>query len=451
MKTAGAERSKATASPTVRKPAAATPSPTALPESLLGVTASNLKDTSVEYWHVWTGQAGRLMAEMVDEFNRTNPWDVRVEATYVGNFDALNQQVLTAIQEGETPDLAVAFDYQASNWDAQEDITVGLEDYIHDPLWGWDEAEQADYLPVLWGQEDDEDKIIGFPIHRSGEMLYYNTSWAEELGFRTPPATVAQFRTQACAAARANQQDDDPQNDNTGGWIISTDPSTVTGWLYASGSPITRPDGNGYRLNTPEVEKTLRFLRELYEQGCAWLPEERHPEEAFARREGLFSAGSVLGIPFQQTAMSSSGSSDEWTVIPFPASGGEPAISIYGPSLVVLKSTPEKQLASWLLIQWLSSPGNQARWAQTTAAYPLRASALEQLQENTGLAPQWYTATDLLEYAHPEPNLRSWETVRWALSDAATQLFRWYFTLEQLPDTIKLLDQTAAELNNRSK
>lgn len=417
----------------------------------MGVETSDLKGTTVEYWHVWSGEAGQLMEEMVDEFNQTNPWGVRLEAAYIGNFDALNEQVLNAITEGEPPDLVVAFDYQASGWDAQDEITVGLEDYIYDPIWGWDEAEQADILPAFWQPEDRKEKIIGFPFQRSGELLYYNTTWANELGFRSPPATTAQFRTQACAAARANQGDDDPQNDSTGGWVISTDYSTVTGWLYAFGSPITRPDGNGYRLNTPEVEQALGFLRELYEQKCAWLPEDRSPEEAFARREGLFSAGSLMDIPFQQAALSSLDSDDEWTVIPFPASDGERAISVYGPSMVILESTPEKQLASWLFIQWLTSTENQVRWAQTTAAYPLRASALEQLQVSTDLAPQWHAAVDMLEYAVPEPNLRSWETVRWALSDAATQLFRWYFTMEQLPDTVKLLDQTAAELNNRSR
>ena len=41
--------------------------------------------------------------------------------------------------------------------------------------------------------------------------------------------------------------------------------------------------------------------------------------------------------------------------------------------------------------------------------------------------------------------------MRWAVSDAATQLFRWYFTMEQLPDTVKLLDRTATELHNRSR
>jgi multiple sugar transport system substrate-binding protein len=446
----GDEQSKATVFPTASKPTP-TPSPTVSPESLLGIDPSDLKGTTVQYWHVWAGDAGRLTGKLVDEFNETNRWGVIVEATYVGNFDTLNEQILTAIPEGDTPDLSVAFDYQASAWDAQNDTTVDIAAYVSDPLFGWNEAEQADIYPFFWQPDIIEDKLIGVPVQRSGQFLYYNTTWAGELGFRSPPTTTTQFRTQACAAARANQQDDDPQNDMTGGWIISTDYSTISGWLYAFGSQITRPDGNGYRFNTPEVEEALGFLRELYEQGCAWLPEDQPSEDAFAHRGGLFSAGSIMGIPFQQAAFRNSDNDDVWTAIPFPASNNDLTVTVYGPSLVILESTPEEQLASWLFIQWLLSPENQARWVQATASYPLSASALEQLDKSATIAPQWITAVELLKYAHPEPSLSSWDTVRWAVSDAATQLFRWYFTMEQLPDTVQLLDHTAAELNKRSR
>jgi hypothetical protein len=36
--------------------------------------------------------------------------------------------------------------------------------------------------------------------------------------------------------------------------------------------------------------------------------------------------------------------------------------------------------------------------------------------------------------------------VRWALGDAATQLFRDYFTIDRVPDLVRLLDQTADDL-----
>lgn len=428
-----------------------TPPPTALPTSLIEVDPDELKGTIVQYWHVWSGEAGRLTASLVDEFNATNPWGVEVEATYAGSYDSMNEQVLLAMQEGKPPDLVVAFDHQALNWDAIDEITVDLRKYISDPIWGVSEEELADFYPIFWPPAASGEKQFGMPAQRSGQLLFYNTSWAEELGFRSAPTTTNQFKAQTCAAARANLNDNIPENDTTGGWVVSTDYSTVLGWLYAFGSPVIRPDGQGYRFNTPEVEDTLEFLRELYEQGCAWLSEDQSSEEAFAARRALFSTGSITSIPFQQEAFNRAGSGDDWTVIPFPGADGHLATTVYGPSYVVLESTPERQLASWLFTHWLLSPENQVRWVQATASYPLQASTLDHLDLPAAAAPQWSAAIDLLEHAQPEPGLRSWDSVRWAVSDAATQLFRWYFTMEQLPETVKLLDRTAAELQNRSR
>jgi len=87
---------------------------------------------------------------------------------------------------------------------------------------------------------------------------------------------------------------------------------------------------------------------------------------------------------------------------------------------------------------------------EATGTFPLRISTLEYLREfRPPLSSQWQAALDLLPAARSEPNYRSWNEVRWAVSDAATQLFRWYFTIDQLPATLKLLDRTAAELHKR--
>ena len=39
--------------------------------------------------------------------------------------------------------------------------------------------------------------------------------------------------------------------------------------------------------------------------------------------------------------------------------------------------------------------------------------------------------------------------MRWAVSDAATQLFRYYFTIDKVADLAELLDDTAADLHKR--
>ena len=419
-------------------------------ESTLDIEPEGLEGVEIQYLHAWSGEAGELTNELVQSFNNSNQWGITVEATAAANYNDIYDQVMLASDEGNTPNLVVAYDYQALNWDAEHEILVDLSTYVDDPAWGWSADEQSDFIPILWQQAAYEDRRIGIPAQANGQMLYYNTTWAQELGFRSPPSTVEQFKRQACAAANANQEDNIPDNNGTGGWIISTDYSTVMGWLEAFGSSITRSDGKGYRFNTPQVEDALGYLRGLYEDGCAWLTDNQVAEDDFANRRGLFAAGSTTGIPYQQAALQAAGSSDEWTVIPFPSAAGHPAIDVYGPSYVVLKSTPEEQLASWLFAKWLLSPENQARWVQATTSYPIRESAVENIDESGPLPAQWEAAVGLLDVGFPEPKYRSWDKVRWAVSDATTQLFRWYFTMDQLPDTVRLLDRTATELHNRA-
>jgi len=436
-----------TVSPTRRVPLAPTRTP--LATSDLGIDPDKLDGLQVQFWHAWSEDADGAVADLVSDFNSSNPWGIVVQAASLSSYDALEEQVAAVLEEGGAPDLISAFTYQASSW---QDVLVDLNEYIDDPEYGLDSEERADFFPVFWEQEGADGSRTSLPALRSGQALYYNESWAGELGFDAPPATPEEFEAQVCAAAQANLQDDDPDNDQTGGWIISSDYPAVLGWLHAYGSPVTRENGRGYQLDTDAVTGAFTFLRQLYEKGCAWLPENQLAEQEFAERRGLLAAGSLTGIPYQQSAMRRAGSWDQWTVIPFPSPTKSPTISVYGPSYMVLKSSPEVELAAWLFARWMSSPINQADLVAATSSFPLRASTLDYLiSYRPSISPQWKAATDLIPAARAEPDDPSWRDVRWALSDAVTQLFRWYFTMEQLPATVQLLDSTAAELYRLSR
>ena len=137
-------------------------------------------------------------------------------------------------------------------------------------------------------------------------------------------------------------------------------------------------------------------------------------------------------------------------MLPYPTPDGEAALPVYGPSFQVLESSAEEQLAAWLLVKYLLEPESQGRLAQAGALLPSDPAALAGLTTLTATYPQWEKAFSLLEYAVAEPNLSSWRTVRWAVSDAATQLFRYYFTIDKVSELAELLDDTAASLNRAS-
>ncbi len=423
---------------------------TAIPTSYLDVDPADLEGLKILFWHPFSAPEANTLATLVAEFNRQNAWGITVQAVSLGSYDRLAEQMSAALEEGELPHLILSYPHQALTWEASHQLLVPLDVYLDDPVWGLSPQDQSDFIPAFWEQEAVAGERLGLPAIRYAQVIYYNVTWARELGFPSPPVTPAQFELQACAAARFNNQDADRQNDSTGGYLLSSEYNSILGWLHAFGAEIVQPGGKGYRFDSLAVERAFAFLRQLYDKGCAQLAEGKTIEDEFATRRALFAPGSLAGIVRQEAVFADLGSTDEWTVIPFPSPVQRPGILTYGPSLQVLQSSPAEQLASWLLLKWLISPQSQARLAQAVQAYPTRRQSLDQLAGLTAVYPQWQQALDLLDSASPEPSLASWRIVRWAVSDAATQLTRYYFSIDQVPQLVRLLDETANALHQET-
>jgi ABC-type glycerol-3-phosphate transport system substrate-binding protein len=84
--------------------------------------------------------------------------------------------------------------------------------------------------------------------------------------------------------------------------------------------------------------------------------------------------GSTSGIPFYDKEVSGR---FKWGIANMPHSPNVPAQTVlYGGSMAVFKTTPEKQLAAWQFIKYFSSPEVTADWATSSGYMPVRKSAL---------------------------------------------------------------------------
>ncbi len=415
------------------------PTPTAEPVTLLGVEPDQLNGVPVQFWHGFSGARERLLIEWAETFNASNAFGITIEMV---NQENLFKAIQDGIRAGTPPHATIAFTHQAAAWDQASappgEGVVDLTSYLTDPVYGYAPDELADFYPAFLAQETVNGKLLGLPTYRSAQVMFYNVTWAQELGFQAPPTTPDEFKAQACAASRA-------QGDGTGGWFIQTDTATTLGWVFAFGGNVLTPEG-AYLFNTPETAAAFGFIQDLGASGCAWRPEATFPNAEFAERQALFYSSSLSGLFFQQQAFEEAGRDDEWTMIPFPAPNGQLVTHIFGPAYNVFKTTPEGQLAAWLFIQWASSPANQARWTEISGSYPTRASTIEGLNAYVAGLPQWTKAYDWVPGGKNEPTLPSWGTVRWVVSDAAAQLFAFGFTADQIPVVLEELDRTANEL-----
>jgi multiple sugar transport system substrate-binding protein len=423
-----------------------TPSP-------LGVDPNELRGLQVTIWYPWTGASGASFQAIIDKFNQSNKWGIIVMAKGYEGFGSLDETVEAAIGSNSLPEVLVDYSSQARQWN-ERSVLVDLAPYVNDPVWGFTSDEQADFYPGFWSDDlvtagiIPTSKRLGIPFYRSAYMLFYNQSWAEELGYLNSPASPEDFREQGCAAAEYVAKNGDKSNLGKGGWLISPEPDVLMGWIYAFGGSIIKPDDSGYAFNTPETRQALTYLKGLQESGCAWADASQDPQTAFANRRALFVVGSLFDIPAQQAAFAQLGSTDEWVVIPFP-SDSRRVVESYGPSLLMTNSTVEKQLASWLVIEWLVYPPNQAEFVNQVEAYPSRYTTLTYLSSIENSRAQWGQALKLLPDARSEPTLATWEIMRWALSDASAQLFSMKFSAEQVPSLVISLDSLGQEILNQ--
>lgn len=440
---------RVSSAPTPTRTRESTRAPATAIISTLEANAEDLNGVEIDFWHVWSWESGQALEDLVNEFNITNPYGIRVNTKNQENFSDLSSELESAWRTAEGPNLTVGFTNQLQAWDMEWSNVRDLNDFVFDPEWGISADDQDDYYPTIWSQDLAGDKRLGLPAQRSAQLLFYNQTWAEELGLDAPPETVAEFRNHGCKAANANREDEDSSNDGTGGWVIDTSTGTVFTWIQSFGGEIV--NSSGYSFNNETVSDTLAFFKDMFDDGCGWLSQTRYPNPEFASRRALFISSSTAGIPFQETAFEDTGSSDKWKSIAFPSTDADSTgvIGLFGPSFALFESSPEEELATWLALRWLLEPENQARWIQASGHLPSRRAALAELQDYIEQHPQWAEAVDMIPLAEIEPQHASWGAVRWALSDAAEQVFRLGLTTDQLPALLEELELTAEELHAR--
>lgn len=368
---------------------------------------------TVVWWHNHSGVREEPLNAMVAAFNDTNECGITVEAAYQGGYDDIRDKVNAGIQTGELPGLVVGYQNDQAFY-ALADGLADINPYFYDPDWGLTKEQRDDFYqgflaagvhPAFGSQR------LGFPPNRSMEVLFYNQTWLEELGYSGAPQTPEEFEEMACAAAEAN-------GDGTGGYILRDDASAVAAWTMAFGGNVLSEDGTSYVYDGDATKQALGMLKRMYDNGCAYFFTEGYPNTEFAARRAIFAQGSTSGIAFYRSDLEAAGNTDEWGIAPIPYTTDEPVLNVYGGDVMIPKTTPETQLAAWLFVKWFTEPEQQAEWAHISTYFPTRASTAEFI-DMEAMDPQWIAALDLLPYAAFEPQLISYQNAR----DAAQQAF----------------------------
>jgi multiple sugar transport system substrate-binding protein len=410
------------------------PEPTEAPTEAPMAPAVDPTGQTVNFWHVWgTGQPNETMLAIVDDFNASNEWGITVNAVDQGQYNDLEDAFNAAVQSGDLPDLVTGYTNAMANWYAVDSI-VDLTPYINDADFGMSADEQAAfYEGALNGGKAPDGTLFAFPISQSENVLFYNTTWAKELGFDNPPANYEEFKAQACAAAEANNTDDNPDNDGTGGLVLYAGASNVASFVFANGGNMLNAAGDGYDFTDQTVVDVANFMKDLWDSGCAFATES-YPNPEFATRKALFTMSSTAGLPYQVAAFEAEDAiKDDWTIAPFPGKDGGQSVDLYGQYVAIANTNPERMMATWLFVKYLTSPEVQAKWIEGSAYYPTRSDTLPLLDSYSADNPIWAYGPSFLQYGKAEPAWASWTTVRRDVGDTFNAI------LQGTPDQISSL------------
>lgn len=400
--------------PAAAEPAAEGPCAPATEGEWAGVDPSGQE---VIWWHNHTGSRDEKLTALLTQFNECG---ITVVSQTQGGYDEIRDKVNASIAAGEQPAALIAGYQNDQAFYQLNDALVDLNTLIDDPKWGLTPEDKADFYPGFLEQGVHAafgGQRLGFPPNRSMEVLYYNQTWLEELGFAGPPATPDEFREMACAAAEA-------KGDGTGGFILRDDASAVAAWTMAFGGNVLTEDETGYDYSAQATADALTLLKGMHDDGCAFFFTEGYPNTELAARNAIFTMGSSSGIPFYaadfQTIADEEGREpDVWGVAAIPHTTPDPVQNVYGGDVMIVRTTPEQELAAWLFVKWFTSPEIQAEWVKISGYFPTRAGTIEYLGDFASENTQWGQALELLPFGIGEPQLISYQAVR----DATTQAF----------------------------
>jgi multiple sugar transport system substrate-binding protein len=383
----------------------------------LMVDEEDLAGIVVRFLHPWTGALADTIEDIAARFSMTNAWDIWVEVETPGGESAMLEALEENVAEGNVPGLIAAHPYEIALSDVNV-FTINLSHYFENVDWGLSPEAREDIPPVFLDQFKSEGALVALPVAPQATVIFYNQTWGGELGYAYAPKDAAAFQEQSCEAVYANNEDDNVDNDGTGGWLVSFEPAVLASWYAAFDGDL--PVDGMPSFDTEAGEAAFSTLKSTYDQGCIWIGRQPEPYFYFANRYALMYAGTLDQIPVQMGWMGEAENGDTWTAMGFPGPAGETML-IDGPGLMVTADSPENQMAAWLFARYLLEPEVQAELVRSGFTLPVRESAMDLLGEFSAAYPQWAQAVNMMDGVEPLPISRGWGVGRFLLQDAMDQ------------------------------
>ena len=112
----------------------------------------------IVWWHQHTGSAREAaIKKIVDDFNNTNEYGIKVTAEYAGSYNDIFNKMLPILNTPDVPDVVVGYQNQVATYQLANAM-FDMNELINHPKYGLTKEEQDDFFPgflaspptVLW-------------------------------------------------------------------------------------------------------------------------------------------------------------------------------------------------------------------------------------------------------------------------------------------------------------
>ena len=339
-------------------------------------------DVTIRFYHTMGANLSTVLNAYIEDFNKIYP-NIHIEASQVGSYDDVRNQISTEITVGDQPNIAycypdhVALYNLAGAVQTLDDLIASKEevkraDGTTETL-GLSDAQIADFIEGYYkeGQQFGDGKMYTVPFSKSTEVLYYNKTFFDANGL-TVPKTWDEMET-LCKKIKEIDPESIPLGyDSEANWFITM--------CEQSGSPYTNATGDHFVFNNDTNKNFVKKFRDWYQAGLLTTQTlyGAYTSGLFTAESGTrsyMSIGSSAGATHQRPAADADGKYPfEVGIATIPqVNASSPKVISQGPSVCIFKKdNVQEVIASWLFVKFLTTNvAFQAEFSMTSGYVPV--------------------------------------------------------------------------------
>lgn len=356
------------------------------------------KEVEITFYH--TMNADKLQPVLntyIEEFENLYP-NITVKQEQVsGGYDGVRDKISTQITVGDQPDIAYCYSdhvalYNTSNavqtLDTliNSDVTVTRADGKTEKI-GLTQEQLEDFVGGYYneGAAFGDEKMYMMPFSKSTEVMYYNKDFFTQHKDKIKVPETWEELGEVCAEIlkiTGNKTEDGKTiyplgYDSEANWFITMCEQLGTPYTSATGD-------NHFLFNNADNKKFVAQFADWYSKGYFQTKELNgggYTSDLFKNKRSFMSIGSSAGAVNQRPTPNENGSYPfDVGIAPIPqVDKNNPKAISQGPNVCIFKKDdPQKVLASWLFVKYLTtSPDFQAAFSDASGYIPVIKSASE--------------------------------------------------------------------------